>query len=50
MAKVFKKASWKPVQLEGDVVNDLHGLVGIEECTDYDIGSGASKSKVLFHF
>lgn len=46
MALVASK--WKPVQLDGALFGNAmcEGLIGIEECTDYDGGSIFTSKKV----
>lgn len=44
--------AWKPVKLEGAITAEsVEGLIGIEELSDYDLGSVLKSSKVrLFAF
>ncbi|CAH0551697.1 unnamed protein product [Brassicogethes aeneus] len=36
---VNKMKNWKPVEIDGNVFSSgFEGLIGIEECTDYDLG------------
>lgn len=46
MAFIAKK--WKPVQLEGSLFENAlsEGLIGIEECTEYDDGIIVTNKKV----
>ncbi|KAF5307170.1 hypothetical protein FQR65_LT00686 [Abscondita terminalis] len=38
MAKEIKGVMWKPADYEGSILNkDLDGLIGFEECVDYDL-------------
>ncbi|XP_022921246.2 ATP-dependent RNA helicase DDX24 [Onthophagus taurus] len=45
----LKCVNWKPVKIDGNLCANLDGLIGIEECTDYDLGASlkpkAFKSK-----
>lgn len=44
MAKEIKGVLWKPVEFEGPILNkDLEGLVGFEECIDYNLTRIPSK-------
>ncbi|KYN21126.1 PREDICTED: ATP-dependent RNA helicase DDX24 [Trachymyrmex cornetzi] len=39
---------WKPVTLEGSLLsNDIEGLIGIEELTDYNLERSSKKGKVI---
>lgn len=41
---VITKNNWTPIQLDGSVfVNGADGLIGIEECTDYDLNQFVTK-------
>lgn len=48
MVKEIQGLSWKPVQFEGDVLNsrDFDGLIGLEECVNYDLNSVVTNKKV----
>jgi len=39
---------WKPVTLEGTLLsNNIEGLIGIEELTDYNLERSSKKGKVV---
>jgi len=39
---------WKPVTLEGALLsNDIEGLIGIEELTDYNLERSNKKGKII---
>lgn len=41
------KNTWKPVDLDTNVINgNLEGLIGIEECTDYNLSDIIASNKV----
>ncbi|KAK5647351.1 hypothetical protein RI129_002243 [Pyrocoelia pectoralis] len=46
MAKEVKGVKWKALEFEGSIFNkDLEGLIGIEECTNYDLTSNKTNQK-----
>lgn len=41
------KNKWKPVDLDANVINgNLEGLIGIEECTDYNLSDLIADDRV----
>lgn len=39
---------WKPVTLEGTLLsNDIEGLIGIEELTDYNLERSSKKGNIV---
>lgn len=48
---MLKKNSWKPVEIDGVLFNGgAEDLIGIEECTDYDINNLVFSKKVIIIF
>jgi len=46
--KRTRDSDWKPVTLEGTLLsNDIEGLIGIEELTDYSLERSSKKGKVI---
>ncbi|XP_075238375.1 ATP-dependent RNA helicase DDX24 isoform X2 [Lycorma delicatula] len=45
MGKLKQEGRWKPVEINGAVVNNLEGLLGIEELTDYSLITEQKSSK-----
>lgn len=51
MSKLLKNKGWKPVKLEGPIVaNDLDGLVGIEELSNYNLKAVPKPNKVSSNY
>lgn len=47
-AKRVKDSEWKPVILEGTILsNDIAGLIGIEELTDYNLERSSKRGNVV---
>lgn len=44
-SSIVAKNKWKPVKLEGSILTEMDGLVGIEELTDYSFESDKKKKK-----
>lgn len=48
---MFKNNSWKPVEIDGSIFNGgAEDLIGIEECTDYEINNLVFSKKVILNF
>jgi len=46
--KRTRDSDWKPVTLEGTLLsNNIEGLIGIEELTDYSLERSSKKGKVI---
>lgn len=46
---MFNKNTWKPLEIDGSLFNGgAEDLIGIEECTDYEINNLVNAKKVSY--